>query len=52
MPSKGWTKILVLAGFSTTIGGSLAVGYNIGVVNAPAVVRVFQILVFVIFSLF
>ncbi|XP_044754693.1 solute carrier family 2, facilitated glucose transporter member 1-like isoform X2 [Coccinella septempunctata] len=34
----GWTKILLLAGFSTTVGGSLSVGYNIGVVNAPAVV--------------
>ncbi|XP_045473539.1 solute carrier family 2, facilitated glucose transporter member 1-like isoform X2 [Harmonia axyridis] len=37
-PTAGWTKILLLAGFSTTVGGSLAVGYNIGVVNAPAVV--------------
>ncbi|KAK9871810.1 hypothetical protein WA026_014265 [Henosepilachna vigintioctopunctata] len=35
-PTVGWTTVLVLAGFSTTIGGSLAAGYNIGVVNTPA----------------
>nr|XP_022918299.1 solute carrier family 2, facilitated glucose transporter member 1-like [Onthophagus taurus] len=33
---RGWTKLLILAGFSTTIGSSLPVGYNIGVVNSPA----------------
>lgn len=32
----GWTKLLILAGATTTIGCSLPVGYNIGVVNAPA----------------
>ncbi|GJQ85348.1 hypothetical protein Trydic_g12653 [Trypoxylus dichotomus] len=33
---SGWTKLLILAGFATTIGLSLPVGYNIGVVNSPA----------------
>ncbi|XP_025837362.1 solute carrier family 2, facilitated glucose transporter member 1 isoform X2 [Agrilus planipennis] len=33
---KGWTKLLILAGITTTFGSSLPVGYNIGVVNAPA----------------
>ncbi|XP_017775957.1 PREDICTED: solute carrier family 2, facilitated glucose transporter member 1-like isoform X2 [Nicrophorus vespilloides] len=32
----GWTRLLILAGISTTIGSSLTVGYNIGVVNSPA----------------
>ncbi|CAH0554862.1 unnamed protein product [Brassicogethes aeneus] len=32
----GWTKILVLAGASTTLGCSLCVGFHIGVVNTPA----------------
>lgn len=31
-----WTKVLLLAGFATTVGLSLPVGYNIGVVNNPA----------------
>ncbi|KAJ3642404.1 hypothetical protein Zmor_025196 [Zophobas morio] len=31
-----WTRVLVLAGAATTIGCSLPVGYNIGVVNSPA----------------
>ncbi|XP_068896897.1 solute carrier family 2, facilitated glucose transporter member 1-like isoform X3 [Tenebrio molitor] len=31
-----WTKVLILAGVATTIGSSLPVGYNIGVVNSPA----------------
>lgn len=33
---KTWTKTLILAGFATTLGLSLPVGYNIGVVNSPA----------------
>ncbi|XP_049824200.1 solute carrier family 2, facilitated glucose transporter member 1-like isoform X2 [Aethina tumida] len=32
----GWSKILLLAGASTTIGSSLCVGFHIGVVNTPA----------------
>ncbi|XP_050501621.1 solute carrier family 2, facilitated glucose transporter member 1-like isoform X1 [Diabrotica virgifera virgifera] len=32
----GWTFLLILAGTATTIGLSLPVGYNIGVVNTPA----------------
>ncbi|XP_013145954.1 PREDICTED: solute carrier family 2, facilitated glucose transporter member 3-like [Papilio polytes] len=32
----GWSFFLVLAGVVTTIGLSLPVGYNIGVVNTPA----------------
>ncbi|KAJ0180758.1 hypothetical protein K1T71_004162 [Dendrolimus kikuchii] len=32
----GWSFYLVLAGVITTIGSSLPVGYNIGVVNTPA----------------
>ncbi|RZC33591.1 solute carrier family 2, facilitated glucose transporter member 1-like, partial [Asbolus verrucosus] len=31
-----WTRVLILAGVATTIGSSLPVGYNIGVVNSPA----------------
>lgn len=30
-----WTKLLILAGVATTLGLSLPVGFNIGVVNAP-----------------
>lgn len=37
---NGWSRFLVLAGISTTIGLSLPVGYNIGVVNSPAEVSV------------
>ncbi|XP_072943666.1 solute carrier family 2, facilitated glucose transporter member 1-like isoform X2 [Epargyreus clarus] len=33
---SGWSFYLVLAGVVTTIGSSLPVGYNIGVVNTPA----------------
>ncbi|KAL1137775.1 hypothetical protein AAG570_009471 [Ranatra chinensis] len=33
---SGWTWRLVLAGVSTTVGASIPVGYNIGVVNAPS----------------
>ncbi|KYB25426.1 solute carrier family 2, facilitated glucose transporter member 1 isoform X2 [Tribolium castaneum] len=37
-----WTRVLVLAGVATTIGSSLPVGYNIGVVNSPAgVIKLF-----------
>ncbi|CAK1581515.1 unnamed protein product [Parnassius mnemosyne] len=32
----GWSFYLVLAGVVTTLGSSLPVGYNIGVVNTPA----------------
>ncbi|CAG9815636.1 unnamed protein product [Phaedon cochleariae] len=32
----GWSKLLILAGVSTTVGLSVPVGYNIGVVNTPA----------------
>ncbi|CAH2073208.1 unnamed protein product, partial [Iphiclides podalirius] len=32
----GWSFYLVLAGVVTTVGSSLPVGYNIGVVNTPA----------------
>ncbi|XP_052757468.1 solute carrier family 2, facilitated glucose transporter member 1-like isoform X2 [Galleria mellonella] len=32
----GWSFYLVLAGVATTLGSSLPVGYNIGVVNTPA----------------
>ncbi|XP_026747656.1 solute carrier family 2, facilitated glucose transporter member 1-like isoform X2 [Trichoplusia ni] len=32
----GWSFYLVLAGIVTTLGSSLPVGYNIGVVNTPA----------------
>ncbi|XP_068629467.1 solute carrier family 2, facilitated glucose transporter member 1-like isoform X2 [Battus philenor] len=32
----GWSFFLVLAGVVTTLGSSLPVGYNIGVVNTPA----------------
>ncbi|XP_056630159.1 solute carrier family 2, facilitated glucose transporter member 1-like isoform X1 [Diorhabda sublineata] len=32
----GWSKLLILAGASTTIGLSQTVGYNLGVVNTPA----------------
>ncbi|XP_053625183.1 solute carrier family 2, facilitated glucose transporter member 1-like isoform X2 [Plodia interpunctella] len=32
----GWSLYLVLAGVFTTLGSSLPVGYNIGVVNTPA----------------
>ncbi|CAG9831260.1 unnamed protein product [Diabrotica balteata] len=32
----GWTFLLILAGTATTIGLSLPVGYNIGVLNTPA----------------
>ncbi|PZC84700.1 hypothetical protein B5X24_HaOG204248 [Helicoverpa armigera] len=32
----GWSLYLVLAGIVTTLGSSLPVGYNIGVVNTPA----------------
>ncbi|XP_059045213.1 solute carrier family 2, facilitated glucose transporter member 1-like [Achroia grisella] len=32
----GWSFYLVLAGVATTLGLSLPVGYNIGVVNTPA----------------
>lgn len=31
-----WTKLLILAGTATTIGLSVPVGFNIGVVNTPA----------------
>lgn len=34
----GWTKLLILAGLATTIGSAMPVGYNIGVVNSPAVI--------------
>lgn len=34
--NRRWTKTLILAGAATTIGLSLPVGYNIGVVNSPA----------------
>ncbi|XP_044268428.1 solute carrier family 2, facilitated glucose transporter member 1-like isoform X2 [Tribolium madens] len=37
-----WTRVLVLAGVATTLGSSLPVGYNIGVVNSPAgVIKLF-----------
>uniref|UniRef100_A0A1B6DVG7 Major facilitator superfamily (MFS) profile domain-containing protein n=1 Tax=Clastoptera arizonana TaxID=38151 RepID=A0A1B6DVG7_9HEMI len=36
LESQGWTWILSLCGISTTLGASVAVGYNIGVVNTPA----------------
>ncbi|KAL0842415.1 hypothetical protein ABMA28_014524 [Loxostege sticticalis] len=32
----GWSFYLVLAGIATTLGSSLPVGFNIGVVNTPA----------------
>ncbi|XP_063822040.1 solute carrier family 2, facilitated glucose transporter member 1-like isoform X2 [Ostrinia nubilalis] len=32
----GWSFYLVLAGVATTLGSSLPVGFNIGVVNTPA----------------
>lgn len=34
--SSRWTFWLLVAGIVTTIGASLPVGYNIGVINAPA----------------
>nr|XP_023019299.1 solute carrier family 2, facilitated glucose transporter member 1-like isoform X2 [Leptinotarsa decemlineata]XP_023019300.1 solute carrier family 2, facilitated glucose transporter member 1-like isoform X2 [Leptinotarsa decemlineata]XP_023019301.1 solute carrier family 2, facilitated glucose transporter member 1-like isoform X2 [Leptinotarsa decemlineata]ARI45057.1 glucose transporter 1 [Leptinotarsa decemlineata] len=36
LTQPGWTKLLMLAGISTTLGLSLPVGYHIGVVNTPA----------------
>ncbi|XP_073943577.1 solute carrier family 2, facilitated glucose transporter member 3-like isoform X2 [Choristoneura fumiferana] len=35
-PRGGWSRYLVLAGAATTLGCSLPVGYNIGVINTPA----------------
>ncbi|RVE51232.1 hypothetical protein evm_004197 [Chilo suppressalis] len=32
----GWSRYLILAGVATTLGSSLPVGFNIGVVNTPA----------------
>lgn len=34
--ATGWSFYLILAGVITTIGSSVPVGYNIGVVNTPA----------------
>lgn len=34
-----WTKLLLITGIVTTFGSSLPVGYNIGVINAPAYVN-------------
>ncbi|KAG5898275.1 hypothetical protein JTB14_008619 [Gonioctena quinquepunctata] len=36
VPQPGWSRLLILAGVATTLGLSLPVGYNIGVVNTPA----------------
>jgi hypothetical protein len=36
---QGWTPLLVLTGVATTLGSSIPVGYNIGVMNTPAHVR-------------
>lgn len=33
---QGWTPLLVLTGVATTLGSSIPVGYNIGVMNTPA----------------
>ncbi|XP_041977617.1 solute carrier family 2, facilitated glucose transporter member 1-like isoform X2 [Aricia agestis] len=35
-PPSGWSFYLVLAAIVTTLGSSLPVGYNIGVINTPA----------------
>ncbi|KAG8253093.1 hypothetical protein J6590_042902 [Homalodisca vitripennis] len=32
----GWTRLLVLAAVSTTLGSAVPFGYNIGVINTPA----------------
>jgi len=39
-----WSWSLNLAGFGGTIGAALPVGYCIGVVNSPAVVRAYSCL--------
>jgi hypothetical protein len=36
---QGWTPLLVVTGVATTVGSSIPVGYNIGVMNTPAHVR-------------
>lgn len=33
---KGWSSLLLVIGICTTIGTSVPVGYNIGVINAPS----------------
>ncbi|KAJ8878368.1 hypothetical protein PR048_018945 [Dryococelus australis] len=35
---EGWTPMLVLTGVATTVGCSVPVGYNIGVMNTPAAI--------------
>lgn len=36
-PQAKWTRLLFLIAFASTFGTSVPVGYNIGVINAPAV---------------
>ncbi|XP_053666520.1 solute carrier family 2, facilitated glucose transporter member 3-like [Anopheles marshallii] len=36
LPESGWTYRLVALGAITTLGASIPVGYNIGVINAPS----------------